>query len=95
MRTHLKFKHLSIIALYNRSNFLSSASRSEYILYVPSTQECPKILSELTITANHSFQTGLQVRPLVEDVQQKSSIGSGYCMYGPEKPAIFSTPRYR
>ena len=41
------------------------------------------ILSELTIiTANHSFQTGLQVLPLVEDVQQEALASGPYiaCM---------------
>ena len=98
MRTNSRPMHTAIISLGVLGlTFLSSASRAEYILYVPSTQECPKYSKR--IDNNHC-------KPFVSNritgasfsgrcPSGSSNIGSGYCMYGPERPAVFSTPQYR
>ena len=98
MSTKFRFKHVSVTILGVLGlTFFSSASRSEYILYVPPTEECPKYSKRID---NNHCKPFVSNRITGASISGRcpagsSNIGSGYCMYAPENPAIFSTPRYR
>ena len=90
---HIVIMSLGVLGLIS----LPSASRAEYLLYVPSTQACPKYSKRVDDNHCKPFVSNRIIGASFSGrcPAGSSNIGSGYCMYGPEKPAIFSTPIYR